>query len=165
MVKLFFDIFGKIPAYLELFGKWKVEKWHSRPNSVKKWPFCHSKLIFKQFQGDMVKDGQFLTEFGQERHFSTFHLPKSFKFEGIFPKKSKKFSSFLYWTPDLQIFFRLLLIAAISDLMAGPFLQGSWKTSRLTCRMWKTKKILRSVRFPPTLKIFEADTGLFSKNF
>ena len=37
-----------------------------------------------------MKNGQFLTKCRQEGHFSTFHLPKSFKFVEIFPKLSKK---------------------------------------------------------------------------
>ena len=38
-----------------------------------------------------MKNGQILTKCRQEGHFSTFHLPKSFKFVEIFPKLSKKF--------------------------------------------------------------------------
>ena len=47
--------------------------------------------IIKSYQELVVKNGQFLTEFHQEVHFSTFHLPKSFKVVEIFPKMSNTF--------------------------------------------------------------------------
>ena len=90
VVKIFFDNFGKISKNLELFSKWKVEKWPSWCHLVKNWSFFHFSHFLDSIEV-IMKNGQFLTKCGQEGHFSTFHLPKSFKFVEIFPKLSKQF--------------------------------------------------------------------------
>ena len=89
LVKIFFDNFEK---FQQIWNFLVNEKWkNGLPDDIlSKFGHFFISVIFSTVLRWLWKNGQFLIKCRQEGHFSTFHLPKSFKFVEIFPKLSKK---------------------------------------------------------------------------
>ena len=112
-------------AFLMTFGQ-KLAIFHNHLNTVKKMTEMKKWPIF-----DQMSSG---------RPFFHFSFTKKFQKCWNFSKNVNFFFQFSYWTPDLQNFFRLWLIAAKPDFAAYLSFWWGCKTSRLTCRKWKIKK-------------------------
>ena len=89
LVKIFFDIFGKISSNLIFLV---IEKWkNGLPDAI--WlrivNFFRNTLIMSTNRSELKKR-LFSTKYHHECNFFTFYFPKSFKYAEIFSKMSKK---------------------------------------------------------------------------